>query len=64
MVRTEQPPVIAFCVKSGWATTVLLAGPIDAPVVLDAGIVYWTLRVNSRNRKNRSNAAGTLLLID
>ena len=42
MARTDswQPAVIAFCVKSGWATAVLLAGPIDAPVVLDAGIVY------------------------
>ena len=40
MARTEQPAVIAFRVKSGWATAVLLAGPIDAPVVLDAGIVY------------------------
>jgi hypothetical protein len=42
MARTDswQPAVIALRVKSGWATAVLLAGPIDAPVVLDAGIVY------------------------
>ena len=40
MAPTEQPAVVAFGVKSGWATAVLLAGPIDAPVVLDAGIVY------------------------
>jgi len=41
MSRTDswQPAVIAFRVKSGWATAVLLTGPIDAPVVLDAGIV-------------------------
>ena len=42
MARTDswQPAVIAFRVKSGWATAVLLAGPIDASVVLDAGIVH------------------------
>ena len=34
-----QPAVIGFRVKSGWATAVLLTGPIDSPVVLDAGIV-------------------------
>jgi len=41
MSRTDswQPAVVAFRVKSGWATAVLLTGPIDAPVVLDAGIV-------------------------
>lgn len=31
----KDPSAIGFRVKTGWAATVLLEGPIDAPVVLD-----------------------------
>ena len=41
MLQTDrrQRAVIGFRVKSGWATVVLLTGPIEAPVVRDAAVI-------------------------
>jgi hypothetical protein len=41
MLQTDrrQPAVIGFRVKSGWASAVLLTGPIEAPVVRDAAVI-------------------------
>jgi hypothetical protein len=41
MLQTDrrQRAVIGFRIKSGWATAVLLTGPIEAPIVRDAAVV-------------------------
>ena len=41
MLQTDrrQRAVIGFRVKSGWATAILLTGPIEAPVVRDAAVI-------------------------
>ncbi len=41
MLQTDRRPraVIGFRIKSGWATAILLTGPIEAPVVRDAAVI-------------------------
>lgn len=41
MLQTDRLPraVIGFRIKSGWATAILLTGPIEAPVVRDAAVI-------------------------
>src|SRR5438552_344793 len=51
---------IGFRVKSGWATAVLLAGPIQSPQVLDSRIVELSDPAVPESRQPHHAGAGAL----